>query len=98
MVYEGHYRKLYDIAEKGKEAFKDLATFVVDNDCKTSLQEPITGVQRDVLISEFSEDMALGSIFTRNKYLLIGGLAGAAITIGVVVTYKIIKNRKKEEG
>lgn len=93
--------KMYNkVTEKMASKFKDAAAWIVDVKCtepETSIK--IIGEHRDVLIGEFSFDMALGSLMTKNKYLLIGGLAGVTISAVSVATYAVIKKcatKKKE--
>ena len=93
--------KMYNkVTEKTTSKFKDAAAWIVDVKCV----EPETGIKiigdhREILIEEFSNDMALGSLMTKNKYLLIGGLAGVTISAVSVATYAVIKKcvtKKKE--
>ena len=91
---EKMYKK---VNEEVAAKFKDAAAWIVDNRCTDYDNSQIIGIDRDNLISEFSEDLALGSIITKNKYLLIGGLVGIAISAGIIVTYITVKNLKISE-
>ena len=89
---EKMYKK---VTEQVVSKFKDAAAWIVDEKCT----EPETGIkiigeQRDILIAGFSNDMALGSLMTKNKYLLIGGVTGVVLSAGIMTTYVIIKKRQ----
>ena len=81
------YKKVND---KVAEKFKDAAAWIVDNQCTELDKSPIIGTHRTDLIETYSYDLALGSIITNNKYLLIGGLTGAIVfsIVGMFVGYK----------
>ena len=91
--------KMYtNVTEKTISKFKDAAAWIVDIKCvdpETGIK--IIGEHRDILIDEFSNDMALGSLMTKNKYLLIGGLTGVAISAGIVATYITVNKFKRSK-
>lgn len=89
---EKMYKK---VNEEVAAKFKNAAAWIVDNECREFDKTPIVGVRRDNLIDTYSYDLAIGSTITKNKYLLIGGLAGVAISAGIIVTYITIKKFKK---
>lgn len=88
--------KMYGkVTEKTASKFKDAAAWIVDVKCtepKTGIK--IIGEHRDILIKEFSFDMALGSRMTKNKYLATGLVSGLIISSAVAATYMIIKKRQ----
>ena len=62
---EKMYKK---VTEQVVSKFKDAAAWIVDVKCvESETGIKIIGEHRDTLIEEFSNDMALGSLMTKNK-------------------------------
>ncbi|MDD3040051.1 hypothetical protein [Bacteroides sp.] len=90
------YNKLTAKAVKISGDMKELAAFIVDTDCRTMEHTPVIGDQRDVLIQDFSTNMRLGELITRNKYLALGVLVGISVTAGVIQLKQVLIKKDEE--
>lgn len=74
------------------DKFMDLAKSVVENEVLVN-----AGEDTHILIEDFATNMAYGSAYTRNKYLVIGSLIGTVTVYGCVKIENKIKNFKKKD-
>lgn len=71
-----NYNKL-QVSDEKALSFIDPAVHIVDTQVKDSEGKSLLDEQRIREIMKVSENMAAGSVWTRGKYLLIGGVMGA---------------------
>jgi len=88
---EKQFRKIASHLDGSK--FKDLAEATVDIDCRNLDGTKIVGAARDNLIESMSLDYAVGSRYTKNKYLAIGFISGAILVVGVLFTKKKVSKK-----
>ena len=92
--------KIYSKSAKIDGKFKEMAAFIVDTKCTEPITKtPVIGEHRTVLIGEFSNDMQIGSLLTKNKYLTTGLVAGAVVfsAVGIFVGYKLGQKCLKDD-
>lgn len=81
---------LFKSTSKVPTKLKDMATFLTDECCLNLDGSPIVGDDRNKIIYTMGRELHIGEVMTKNKYLLIGGLAGAVVfsAVGIFVGYK----------
>jgi hypothetical protein len=92
--------KKYDklqVSDDEALGFIDPAMYIVDTYVKDMTGKPLEGERRVREIMHTSTNMAAGSIWTIKKYLLIGGILGAAYLAAGLLGYSLGKNEDEEE-
>lgn len=99
MIWKESYKRMIDqlALENAREKFGKLAAYVVDSQVTDANGFALEKDHREVLINDFSYDMMIGSLSTRKKYMLLGGLIGVGFMTVSILTYKFIKFEKNKE-
>lgn len=99
MIKKETYKRKIDqlTLEKARNSFGELATYVVDSQVTNFDGSALAEDHREILINDFSYDMKIGSMATRNRYVLVGTILGVGITTGSIILYNHFIKTKEEE-
>jgi hypothetical protein len=82
------------VSDEEALSFIEPAMHIVDSRIRNLNGEPLEDEQRVRAIMRVSENMAAGSLWTRGRYLLTGGVIGALYFATGLLCYSIGKGKE----